>query len=271
MLALAVDFGVPVRMGVEVLLRREIFVERMDKVDDPHRAAVFWGQHPVAFHARGEGGRLGAAVVHLAGDHLRRIGDAKVVGDDQRRLLGDERVFRSPPANADDVLEERIDRVQATPLLVSRENQVPAVRRDQDLVEFPVLLRGLCRMADENQRLPVGGCVAFGNRLESRAGHELQMLGKLARGRLLDDRRFAGQDDSPGGRAVPGQFNAVRLRLHGQETDQWKQDSLHGFSGWLQVARDDGRCLLTAPAAGRTSGRPRRRRGRRRPPPSECR
>ena len=56
-----------------------------------------------------------------------------------------------PPANADDVLQERIDRVQATPLLVAGENQIAAVHLDQDLVELVVLLRGLRRVADEDR------------------------------------------------------------------------------------------------------------------------
>ena len=123
MLAFAVDFRVPVRMGGEILFRREILVERMDEIDDPHRAAVFRGQGPVALHAGGEDGRLGVSMVHFARDHLRRVGNVQVVRDDQRRLLRNERVFGRPPANADDVLQERIDRVQAASLLdVRRES-----------------------------------------------------------------------------------------------------------------------------------------------------
>ena len=103
---------------------------------------------------------------------------------------------------------------------MSGENQVSAVHLDQDFVELVVLLRGLRRIADENQRLPVGGDVLFGNRREIRAGNELQMLGQFARGGLLDNRRFVGQNDFPTGRAVLRQFRGIQIRLQKQQTEQ---------------------------------------------------
>ena len=122
--------------------------------------------------------------------------------------------------NADIVLEERINRVQTASLRMSGENQVSAVHPDQDFVELVVLVRRLRRIAHENQRLPVGGDVFFGRRLEVRAGHELQMVGQFARGCLLDNRRFVGQNDFPAGRAALRQFSGIQVRLQNQQARQ---------------------------------------------------
>jgi len=209
-------------MGLEILFRRQVLVERMDEINDPHRAAVFRGQVAVALHAGGKNRRLGVAVVHFARDHLRRVRDVQVIRDGQRRLFRKEGVFGRPPANADDVLQEGVDRVQAAALLVAGEDQVAAVHLDQDFVELVVLLRGLGRAAEENQRFAAGGNVFFGHRLEIRARHKLQVLGQFARGGLLDDRRFVGQDDLPAGRAVAGEFSGIQ---RGIQTRLQKHDT----------------------------------------------
>src|SRR5690606_26805867 len=103
--------------------------------------------------------------------------------------------------------------------------------------------------------------VLFGDRLEIRAADELQMLGKLAGGGLLDNRRFIGQDDSPGGGAVLRQVGRIQRSLAEQQAEQRNESSSHGFPVWLRVVD----CRKRRSAARRLQGQsPFWRRGSRR-------
>jgi hypothetical protein len=53
------------------------------------------------------------------------------------------------------------------------------------------------------------------------------MLGEFARGRLLDDRRFVGQNDLPIGCAVRRQFGGIQATRQKHNAEQQKQCSLH--------------------------------------------
>ena len=103
-------------MILEILVRRQELEERMAPADDGHAAAPVVRNilmMAVGLQTRRPCGIDGMAVEWFTADNLRRIHIFFCIND-KRRLLRNIAFRRCPPANADIVLQKRIDSVQRT-------------------------------------------------------------------------------------------------------------------------------------------------------------
>ena len=199
---LAVDLRVPLRVSLEVGLRREELVEGVAPADDAVVAAILLGdalEVAVELELRRELTVEGVTVERLTDLERGSVVDVEL-GHGQRRLLRDEALRRAPPADADDIFEERVDRIQRPARPVAGEEEVIALSLDTDGVGLGV---GDVSTDDD----PLGALRDFGQGFDGEvgAGDELEVLGEVAGRCLLGGNRVVAQRNDVVGRAVLGE------------------------------------------------------------------
>ena len=247
--SLAVDQGIPIGMLIKIFVRRKNDVEGVAKKVEGLMAAVLGGDRVVLsvhLHPGGKDPRVFAehriAVERLARDDLRRVARRRD-GRLERRPLRNGRFGAGPPADADGIFQESVNRVKRPPLGVAREDDRPADRLDDDSVVTDCLfrlgadageqlLRQFPRTDDQEFRLVPGLFLnhPFRENRKVRPRDPVQERRQLIGGGLLNLRRRIGQNNGVVGRAVgaEGQFLRGSLIAEGNGYDHGQKRQDHG-------------------------------------------